>query len=225
MVQRAESPPPLFTRSSVQMRRRVQTWRWIWVAAIVFAVVDGILLLINLVVPEGKPFDTNQLFALFQTVIALLAMGCVLWGSLSQPNVAAQLASDSADEGFYRTIGSMVVIGRQIASMVEDAPRHVLRGWQARLSTDLLTQMRSGTLLSLPDERSLEATLAVIRIGEELVCHCTDRPMDVIDELEGQSFRQRSLMLNTLKTALSELAALGVAWDINASTRNQARPR
>ncbi|MFY3135277.1 hypothetical protein ACOTFF_05940 [Achromobacter xylosoxidans] len=192
-------------------------------ATTVFVVVYGILQLIKLVVPEGKPFDTNQLFALFQTVIALLAMGCVLWASLSQSNVTAQRASDSADESFYRTIGSMAVIGRQIANMVEDAPRHVLRGWQARLSKDLLAQMRSGTLLSFPDERSLDAALAVIRIGEELVCHCTDCPVHVIGGCE-ENFRQRSLMLNTLKTALSELAALGAAWNINASTRIRARP-
>lgn len=223
MVQRAESPPSLFTRSSVQARRRVQTRKWLCLATTVFVVVYGILQLIKLVVPEGKPFDTNQLFALFQTVIALLAMGCVLWASLSQSNVMAQHASDSADESFYRTIGSMAVIGRQIANMVEDAPRHVLRGWQARLSKDLLAQMRSGTLLSFPDERSLDAALAVIRIGEELVCHCTDCPMHVIGGFE-ENFRQRSLMLNTLKTALSELAALGAAWNINASTRIRARP-
>ncbi|CUJ40098.1 hypothetical protein [Achromobacter xylosoxidans] len=220
-LQSVESSSSVFTRKPVQARRRMQTWRWLAVAAIVTVAVDGILLLINSVVSAGKPFDTNQFFVLFQTLIALLAWGCLFWASLSQSNTLTQIASDSADDGFYRTIGSMVVIGRQVVRIIEDSPRHYPQEWRCRLAADLLLQMRTGTLLSFPDEHSLEATLVVIRIGEELICHYKDCSMNAVDEFEGQPFRQRSLMLNTLKTAISELAALGAAWNINIQTERR----
>lgn len=63
----------------------MQTWRWLAVAAIVTVAVDGILLLINSVVSAGKPFDTNQFFVLFQTLIALLAGAASFGPALANP--------------------------------------------------------------------------------------------------------------------------------------------
>ncbi|WP_076520002.1 hypothetical protein [Achromobacter sp. MFA1 R4] len=157
-----------------------------------------------------------QFIGLFQTIIALFAMCFALWASLHQPQLHARIADDAADESFYRTIGSMVVVGRHLARLVEEAPHHVLNGWQLKTSADLLVQMRTGTLFSFPDSTSLDATLTTILIGEQLVSSCAEESPKAIDELQGEAFRRRVLELNKLKNALDELASFVAAWDVNA---------
>ncbi|MNX88975.1 hypothetical protein D3C86_1209680 [compost metagenome] len=220
---RPESTTSVFSRDSIQVRRKGQARKLGFAVVIAFLVGCYFLFLIAAATGSRKPFDLGQFIGLFQTVIALCAMCFALWASLSQPQVQAQIAYDAADERFHRTIGSMVVIGRHFAQIVEEAPHHFLCGWQARTSADLLGQMRSGTLFSFPDSMSLEATLSTIFIGEQLLCNCTEASPEAIDELGGETFRRRVQQLNKLRTALDELALLAAAWDIKAPPKVSSR--